>query len=61
MYNFFYFLLVPARNKMYEGAAWVHFIFAETSKKSKILYIILLNIVLYILLQLQKVKCISWE
>ena len=38
------FLLVPARNKMYEGAARVHLIFAGTSKKSEMLYIIWLNV-----------------
>ena len=40
MYNIFDFLLVPARNKMYEDVARVYFIFAGTSKKSKMLYII---------------------
>ena len=63
MYNISDFLLVPARNKMYEDAARVHFMFAGTSKKLETLYIIWLNgwEVLYILLQLQKVKCIAWE
>ena len=41
----FDFLLVPARNKMYKGAARVHFCFAGTSKKSKMLYILWLNVV----------------
>ena len=36
MYNISDFLLVPARNKMYEGATRVNVIFAGTSKKSKI-------------------------
>ena len=31
MYNSSEFLLVPAKNKMYEGAALVHLIFAGTS------------------------------
>ena len=44
MYNISDFLLVPARNKMYEGAARVHLIFAGTSKKSEMLYIIWLNV-----------------
>ena len=35
MYNISEFLRVPASNKMYEGAAGVHFIFAGTSKKSE--------------------------
>ena len=39
------FLLVPARNKMYEGAAREHFFhLAGTSKKSEMLYIIWLNV-----------------
>ena len=38
------FLLVPARNKMYKGAAGVHFISAGTSKKSEMFYIIWLNV-----------------
>ena len=45
MYNILDFLLVPERNKMYEGPAQVHFIFAGTSKKSKMLYIVWLNVV----------------
>ena len=36
MYDF---LLVPARNKMYEGAAQAHFISAGTSKKSERFYL----------------------
>ena len=47
MYNISDFLLVPASNERYEGAA-------GTSKKSEMLYIIWLNVeVLYLLLQLQ--------
>ena len=41
MYNIFDFLLVLTSNKMYE----VHFTCAGTSKKSKMLYIIWLNVV----------------
>ena len=44
MYNIFDFLLVPASNKMYEGATRLHFIFAGTSKNSKMLYIVWLNV-----------------
>ena len=62
MYNISDFLLVPARNKMYEGTARVHFIFAGTSKISEMLYIIWVNAGGAIhLLQLQKVKFIAWE
>ena len=43
MYKFVDFLLVPARNKSYEGAARVNIIFAGTSKKSEMLYLIWLN------------------
>ena len=39
MYNIYDFLHFPARNKMYEGAARVHFIFAGKCKKSEMLYI----------------------
>ena len=45
MYDISDFLLVPARKKMYKGAARVHFIFAGTSKKSEMIYIIWVNIV----------------
>ena len=45
MYNISYFLHFPARNKMYEGAARVNFIFAGKYKKSEILYITWLNVV----------------
>ena len=62
MYNICDILLVPAGNKMYEGAARVYYIFAGTSKKSEMLYIIWLNVEgANILLQSQKVKCIAWE
>ena len=44
MYKISDFLLVPARNKMYEGAGRVHLIFAGTSKKSKMVHIIWLNV-----------------
>ena len=44
MYSISDFLLVPARNKMYEGAAPPHLILAGTSQKSERLYIIWLNI-----------------
>ena len=61
MYNISDFLHFPARNKMYEGAARVHFISAgKKKKKSEMLYITWLNVVGVIpLLQLQKVKCIA--
>ena len=39
MYNISDFLHFPAKNKMYKGAARVHFIFAEKCKKSEMLYI----------------------
>ena len=39
MYNISDFLQFPVRNKMYEGAAQVHFIFAGKGKKSEMLYI----------------------
>ena len=62
MHNISDFLLVPARNKMYEGTARGHFIFAGTSKKSEMLYIIWVNVGGAIhLLQWQKVKCIARE
>ena len=40
MYNISDFLLVPARNKMYEGAARAPFILAGTSKKSLYSYML---------------------
>ena len=45
MYNISDFLHFPARNKMYEGAARVHFIFAGKCKESEMLYITWLNVV----------------
>ena len=45
MYNISDFLHFPARNKKYEGAALVHFIFAGKCKKSEMLYITWLNVV----------------
>ena len=44
-YNISDFLHFPARNKIYEGAAQVHFIFAGKCKKSEMLYIKWLNVV----------------
>ena len=45
MYNISDFLHFPARNKMYEGTAGVHLIFAGKCKKSEMLYITWLNVV----------------
>ena len=45
MYNISDFLHFPAMNKMYEGAARVHFIFAGKCKKSEMFYITWLNVV----------------
>ena len=46
---------------MYEGTARVHFIFAGTSKKSEMLYIIWVNVGGAIhLLQLQKENLLHW-
>ena len=44
MYNISDFLLVPARNKICEDAAQVHFISTGTSKKSEMLYLAWLNV-----------------
>ena len=55
------FLLVPAKNKMYEGAAQVNFIFAGTSKKSEMLYITWVNvgvIINFITVAKSKMYCI---
>ena len=61
MYNIFDVSLVSARNKMYEVATRVHF-FSETSKKSKMVYIIGLNVVCAIhFITVAKVKCNAWE
>ena len=47
---------------MYEGTACVHFIFAGTSKKSKMSYIILFNVVFATHFNtVEKVECIAWE
>ena len=45
MYNISDFLHFAARNKMYEGAARVHFISAGKCKKSEMLHITWLNVV----------------
>ena len=45
MYNISDFLYFPARNKIYEGAARVHFHSAGKCKKSEMLYIDWLNVV----------------
>ena len=45
MYNISDFSHFPERNKVYKGAARVHFFPAEKCKKSKILYIAWLNVV----------------
>ena len=45
MYNISDFLHFPAGNKMYEGAARVHFISAGKCKNSEMLYITWLNVV----------------
>ena len=63
MYNFFfYFLLVPARNKMYEGRAKVNYLSLDKSKRPKdyTFYGQMLE-VLHMLLQLPKFKCIKLE
>ena len=58
MYNILDFLHFPARNKMYEGAAQVHFIFAGKCKKSVILYITWLNVVGFIpFITVAKIPC----
>ena len=44
MYNISDFLMVPAKNKVYEGAARVYFIYTGTSKKPEMLYITWLNV-----------------
>ena len=45
MYDISDFLHFPARKKMYEGAAQVHFILAGKCRKSEILYITWINVV----------------
>ena len=45
MYNISDFLHFPARNKMYKGAARLHFIFAGKCKKSEMVYITWFNVV----------------